>query len=327
MSSEAMFANLKINPNHSIRLLTIADAEAAAELVRKVDIAACGESTTTVAELAGDIESSQRTGGNSYGIFAAEQLVICLMIQNELVDGRGCFIDVFADPDKDVAIMRAEITTLINACEQYVQEFLTENQLKPDYLKTALYEQDAAFITALKDSDFEQHRTYWRLRIDHSDLATESPMIDSLQILDFVESKMTMSEMHELSTVIFNDHYDFSPMNFDDWKIERVSGVNSETLWRVAYFDGKAVGYCWRSRRFEEEGFSYVASLGVIREFRGRGIAKALLIDAFEQARAAGLEGTLLHCDSANPNGATELYVGAGMKVDRIYPAFRKLIS
>lgn len=326
MSSESFFAELKFEPPLNLRELTLSDAEAVTDLVRKVDVAACGESTTTVEELAGDIESSIRGGGKSYGLFDAGKLQACIIVQNELRDGRGCFFDVFADPEIPVALMQPQIQKLVQATEKYASNFRTINSLAADYIKTALYEQDTAFISALKAENFELHRTYWRLRIDHENVNNQYEPPAKIEIVDFDKSGMSMRDMHELSSAIFQDHYDFSPMNFADWEIERNSGVNSSTLWRIAIINDNPVGYCWRSRRFESEGFSYVSSIGVLREFRGQGIAKALLMDSFHEATAANLNGTLLHCDASNPNGATALYENVGMRVDRVYPAYRKHI-
>jgi ribosomal protein S18 acetylase RimI-like enzyme len=222
--------------------------------------------------------------------------------------------------------MQPQLQKLIQATENYASNFRTANSLAADYIKTALYEQDIAFISALKAENFELHRTYWRLRIDHRDVINNYEAPANIKIVDFVKSDMSMRDMHDLSSAIFQDHYDFSPMNFADWEVERNSGVNSSTLWRIALMNNQPVGYCWRSRRFESEGFSYVSSIGVLREFRGQGIAKALLMDAFAEASTAELEGTLLHCDASNPNGATALYENVGMRVDRVYPAYRKLI-
>ena len=48
------------------------------------------------------------------------------------------------------------------------------------------------------------------------------------------------------------------------------------------------------------------------REFRGRGIAQALLADAMRRFAAAGMEVASLDVDSENPTGALALYVKMG---------------
>ncbi len=56
----------------------------------------------------------------------------------------------------------------------------------------------------------------------------------------------------------------------------------------------------------------YTELLGVRREFRGRGIAQALLADAMRRFTAAGMDVASLDVDSENPTGALALYVKMG---------------
>ncbi|RKR13844.1 GNAT family N-acetyltransferase [Arthrobacter oryzae] len=63
------------------------------------------------------------------------------------------------------------------------------------------------------------------------------------------------------------------------------------------------------SRGFRE---GYTELLGVRREFRGRGIAQALLADAMRRFTAAGMDVASLDVDSENPTGALALYVKMG---------------
>jgi ribosomal protein S18 acetylase RimI-like enzyme len=63
------------------------------------------------------------------------------------------------------------------------------------------------------------------------------------------------------------------------------------------------------SRGFSE---GYTDLLGVRREFRGRGIARALLADAMRRFAAAGLDKASLDVDSENPSGALALYTKMG---------------
>lgn len=323
-------ASLRLPAGFEIRRITAADAESATELVRLVDVAACGETTTTLAELMSDIKVSDEHGPGSFGVFQSEKLVQFLNIHDNSADCGGWFFDLFIHPELPKSETLAISKELIGAVELYANQVLENSDKDSDFLKTSLYENDEVFIQALLASDFEPHRKYWRLRIDHADSGQKYPSTlipqADFEIRSFSESATNLLWMHQLSNEIFADHYDFNPSNFDRWKFEFVSGVNNPALWRVAYVGDQPVGYSWGSERFASEGFGYVASLGVLREFRSLGIAKALLNDAFERDAAAGLQGTLLHCDATNQTGATRLYETAGMRVDRIYVAYRKAI-
>ncbi|MCD2442984.1 GNAT family N-acetyltransferase [Agromyces sp. SYSU K20354] len=65
------------------------------------------------------------------------------------------------------------------------------------------------------------------------------------------------------------------------------------------------------------QGFtsSYVQLVGVVREWRGRRIAQALLAEHLEACRRAGLEKATLDVDAENPTGALGLYTAHGFEV------------
>jgi ribosomal protein S18 acetylase RimI-like enzyme len=66
-----------------------------------------------------------------------------------------------------------------------------------------------------------------------------------------------------------------------------------------------------------EQGEGWVKNLAVLREYRGRGIAKALLSTAFAEYTAKGRTRAGLGVDLTNPTGAYDLYRAVGME-----PAF-----
>lgn len=57
----------------------------------------------------------------------------------------------------------------------------------------------------------------------------------------------------------------------------------------------------------------YVASLAVLRDWRGQGIARALLTTAFAEFQRRGRREVALHVDADSLTGATRLYEGVGM--------------
>lgn len=56
----------------------------------------------------------------------------------------------------------------------------------------------------------------------------------------------------------------------------------------------------------------YTDILGVRRNWRGRGIAPALLLDAMARYKAAGMDAATLDVDTENPSGAVGLYQNLG---------------
>ncbi len=54
--------------------------------------------------------------------------------------------------------------------------------------------------------------------------------------------------------------------------------------------------------------------VGVLDQYRGRGLARLLLERAFARDVEAGRVGTLLHVDTANTTPALDLYLSVGMR-------------
>jgi len=65
----------------------------------------------------------------------------------------------------------------------------------------------------------------------------------------------------------------------------------------------------------QDERHAYLAQLGVDEGVRGRGLGRALLLETFRLAQAAGAADVTLDVNAANPN-ATALYESAGMRVE-----------
>lgn len=117
----------------------------------------------------------------------------------------------------------------------------------------------------------------------------------------------------------FRDHWGSEPRDEEAWDF-----VVSDPLARpdlsavvVEQSSGRVAGYQLASHdpvsaelRGYKEG--YTDLLGVRREFRGRGVAQALLADAMRRFAAAGMDTASLDVDSENPTGALALYAKMG---------------
>jgi mycothiol synthase len=71
---------------------------------------------------------------------------------------------------------------------------------------------------------------------------------------------------------------------------------------------------------------AYVSELGVLGPWRRRGIARALLLHAFEECRRRGFPSIALGVDAESEVRATDLYEKVGMKVTRRLEAYVKTL-
>ncbi|MFW0771570.1 GNAT family N-acetyltransferase [Paenarthrobacter nitroguajacolicus] len=117
----------------------------------------------------------------------------------------------------------------------------------------------------------------------------------------------------------FRDHWGSEPRDEESWRftIEEPTARHDLSAVVIDSTTGEVAGYQLTSfdpdsatdRGFKE---GYTELLGVRRDYRGRGIAQALLAYAMQRYVSAGMDVASLDVDSANPTGALELYLGMG---------------
>jgi ribosomal protein S18 acetylase RimI-like enzyme len=132
-------------------------------------------------------------------------------------------------------------------------------------------------------------------------------------------------ELHEQVRLAHNasflDHWGSEPRDEESWSFT-VSNPQARPDLSAVVLDsatGEVAGYQLAShdpdiavQRGYREG--YTELLGVRREYRGRGIAQALLADAMRRFTAAGMHVASLDVDSENPTGALALYTKMGYR-------------
>jgi ribosomal protein S18 acetylase RimI-like enzyme len=125
--------------------------------------------------------------------------------------------------------------------------------------------------------------------------------------------------LYELHQAAFAEHWGFHPVSLERWT-ELLHGDGWDpSLVFLADADGAPAGYVIG---FLEETTGFVGMLGVLREQRGRGIAKALLRRSFAEFARLGRLDVRLGVDTQNAAGAVRLYEGVGMTARRRYDVF-----
>ena len=129
----------------------------------------------------------------------------------------------------------------------------------------------------------------------------------------------------------FRDHFGFIEQPFEkelalfrNWLLNDERLADS-SLWYIAMNGGIPAGYAlcavWDH---EDRDFGHVNGLGVLREYRKRGIGLALLHHAFGEYYRREKKGVSLGVDAENLTGALRLYKKAGMHVHRQFDIYEK---
>ncbi len=147
------------------------------------------------------------------------------------------------------------------------------------------------------------------------------PFPAELTLVDFTDTAgRDIAELVRLAhNDAFQDHWGSEPRDQESWQFT-VSHPEFRPDWSLALLDnasGEVAAYQLgshdpHSRELLGHTEGYTDLLGVRRNWRGRGLAPALLAEAMRRYRAAGMENAGLGVDTDNPSGALGLYERMG---------------
>jgi ribosomal protein S18 acetylase RimI-like enzyme len=96
------------------------------------------------------------------------------------------------------------------------------------------------------------------------------------------------------------------------------------SLWFIAEAEGEVAGIILSRAPENEPGVGWVRILGVLPEYRQRGLGRALLQHTFDEFARRGFTAVGLGVDAENPTGAVRVYERAGMHIERTSLLFEK---
>lgn len=273
------------------------DYAAIATLFRTADEAILGHPTTIdVSEVDGWL-GSLSLATNTWLFEEDGQLVAAAFAQNR--DGLG----IFAGSVLPEAQGRGYGSKVVELAERRLAE---EGSAR---LHAWMIAGDARGADLFRSRGFVDVRRFWDMGID---LDSEPPEPD-VAIDAFREDEAPA--FHAALEAAFADHWEPHPESFESWWERQIGRSNFDpSLWYVIRDGDELAAIC---RNEERESCGYVGALGVRREWRGRGYARALLLHSFREFRRRGQPRVTLGVDAANQTGATRLYESVGMHVLR----------
>jgi mycothiol synthase len=183
---------------------------------------------------------------------------------------------------------------------------------------------DTAARELFEDRGFAHVRSFWQM--ERMLAPDEAPGTDP----DGIAIRASVAEaddrdLYRIFDEAFMDHFGYVHYAFEDWQQEFRSGAEYDpTLVFIAHEGAEPVG---ANFTLIDEGLGWVAELGVRRDWRGRGVGRALLLRSFAELARRDVEVVRLGVDTANATGATRLYERAGMSARREWTVYEKEIS
>jgi len=171
---------------------------------------------------------------------------------------------------------------------------------------------DTAGHALLRSRGFAQVRSAFTMSKTLGGAEDVPPPPDGVMIRRFDDGDdRALYEVHEAS---FADSWGFRPSTFDAFDESLHADNWDPSLVFLAEAGGGVVGHLVS---FLDDNEGFVGMLGVIKPWRGRGIATALLHRAFAEISTRDRTEVKLGVDALNPHGAVALYESVGMTVER----------
>lgn len=175
---------------------------------------------------------------------------------------------------------------------------------------------------------FAAVRHYMDMRRDLSVALPVEPTVGGVRIVRY---ETTFAEaVRRAHNEAFTDHWESEPVRPEDWERDFVGNprFRADLSFIALAGDevaGYSVNYCseadWAASDVRD---AWIGQLGVLRPWRGRGLATALLVRSMARFRDAAMDAASLGVDAQNPTGAVALYQRVGFTVNRRYVRLRR---
>ncbi len=173
----------------------------------------------------------------------------------------------------------------------------------------------AATLLSTLGYSVDRHELEMELVLDKQIVTTDLPdgvTVRTMAGVDDLEAVMGVV------TTAFRDHYGWVETSPEAtrkrWENYRTMDEWDDGLVWIAESGDDAVGVLVAMSMYgSNTDAGYVGSLGVLREWRGKGLARGLLTRAFAEYQRRGKASVVLHVDAESLTGATKLYESVGM--------------
>ena len=178
---------------------------------------------------------------------------------------------------------------------------------------------DEAAIAIVTRRGYSFVRRFWRMDVslDRAPAEVSDPAGITIRAFEKGRDERTA---HDVLEKAFTEHWGYTPRTYEEsatarWEAEWFRA----DLSLVAEAGGEMVAVCINGPRLDD---GYVEDIGVLPEWRGRGIAEALLRRSFSIFGELGFKRASLNVDSDNSTGAMRLYERVGMKPGTCYDVY-----
>lgn len=188
----------------------------------------------------------------------------------------------------------------------------------PKFFQTWAQTSEKDKIALLEQHGYRPIRHNFEMTRDLSEPFPEAPLPPGLEVRPVEAAQIP--KIIAASEEAFRDHWGFTPVTPQELEAWMQSPRFQPHLWKIAW-DGDQVAGIVLNFINEEENREYnrkrgyTEEISVGRPWRGRGLAKSLIVQSMKMFKEMGFTETALGVDAENPTGALHLYKKLGYKV------------
>lgn len=199
-------------------------------------------------------------------------------------------------------------------------QLLTSTNDLPKYVRVDAYDYCVGDHALYASLGFTAVRWFEELLRPLTDLPPE-PAPDAIVGLTVVPwPGDRLDEILAVRNETFADHWGSTPILPERW-VDQATGHGSypECSFVAVDTDDRIVAMCMNGRYAEDDELlgrsdGWIQTLGVVRSWRGRGVASALIATSLHAFARAGLTHASIGVDSDSPTGAARLYRALGFE-------------
>ena len=287
-----------MNVTTTIRTATQDDIEALFELFCKMDAAEIGSPMTTKTDVQNLLEESD------IGSWVA-------VVDTQIVAFGS--LRTLSKP-KELRAQFGCLPEYLNAASM-ILEWLISYARAYDVYEISLWQLTGGIaVPCLHEAGWAPMRRYLRMGLELTKPWSKTIAIGKDIVVRQAVGVADLQLVHKLIEETLADHWDHHHLDFDTFMSTQAARPGHDlSLWYIASFANQPAGAIVGRL---EESKGQIALLGALEQFRGRGVAIALLSKAFHDLENRGATKVTLDVDTDNATNAVRVYEKVGMKIE-----------
>jgi len=217
--------------------------------------------------------------------------------------------------------------SMIQWCEKRLLDIAEEHpQDSKRLFQTYSSAHKPSFNKVLESFDYEAARFF--IEMSRSlEVIPKAGLPEGIEVRDVIEQDER--KIWDASVEAFLDHWGFAKPTEEDYISYKESKYWQPEHWQVAWDGDEVVSsvmnyidYDYNQKFQRKRGWT--ENISTRRDWRKRGIARALIVSSMQMHKAKGMTEVALGVDTNNPSGALKLYQSLGYKKDKTEMIYRK---